>query len=109
MTSSLRGKTVDWIKFEIQGKISRKIYKICVLLGGWYAVISWIYYYNELMDLWHLSLQATSDTEMKVCHVNFQIFVHRNLLDSYHSLSSNDSFYRDHPKKNALSVVFCNL
>ena len=38
---SLRGKTLDWIKFEIQqkGNRNRRGYTICFLLGGPYVVM----------------------------------------------------------------------
>ena len=36
---SLRGKTLDWIKFEIQQKGNQRGYTICFLLGGPYVVM----------------------------------------------------------------------
>ena len=57
------------------------------------------------MDLWDLSLQATSDTEMKVRLQGvkavmsiFQFLFKESYLILYFQ-SSNDSFYYDHPKK----------
>ena len=57
------------------------------------------------MDLWDLSLQATSDTEMKVrlqgvkaVMSTFQFLFKESYLILYFQ-SSNDSFYYDHPKK----------
>ena len=57
------------------------------------------------MDLWDLSLQATSDTEMKIRLQGvkavmsiFQFLFKESYLILYFQ-SSNDSFYYDHPKK----------
>ena len=57
------------------------------------------------MDLWDLSLQATSDTEMKVrlqgvkaVMSTFQFLFKESYLILYFQ-SSNDSFCYDHPQK----------
>ena len=57
------------------------------------------------MDLWDLSLQATSDTEMKIRLQGvkavmsiFQFLFKESYLILYFQ-SSNDGFYYDHPKK----------
>ena len=57
------------------------------------------------MDLWDLSLEATSDTEMKVrlqgvktVVSTFQFLFKESYVILYYQ-SSNDSFYYDDPKK----------
>ena len=70
------------------------------------------------MDLWDLSLEATSDTEMKVrlqgvkaVVSTFQFLFKESYVILYYQ-SSNDSFYYDDPKKVNRELYFeiiCNI